>query len=62
VVTRHGEEVAAIVRIEEDRRLTDDLPSFKELLLAAPDLEALDLRRPRDPARLVELDPFDVPG
>jgi antitoxin Phd len=57
VVTRHGEEVVVVVSIEEYRRLTDDLPSFKELLLAAPDLEALDIRRPRDPARVVELAP-----
>jgi hypothetical protein len=43
-------EVAVVVSIEEYRRLTDDLPSFKDLLLAAPDLEALDLRRSREPA------------
>ena len=57
VVTKHGEEVAVVVSIEEYRRLTDDLPSFKEFLLAAPDLEALDLRRARDPARVAELAP-----
>jgi prevent-host-death family protein len=57
VVTRHGEDVAVVVSIEEYRRLTEELPSFKELLLAAPDLEALDIDRPRDQARLVELPP-----
>jgi prevent-host-death family protein len=57
VVTRHGEEVAVIVSIEEYRRLTDDLPSFKELLLAAPDLDALEISRSRDPAPVVELAP-----
>jgi prevent-host-death family protein len=56
VVTKHGEEVAVVVSIEEYRRLTDDLPSFKDLLLAAPDLEALDLRRSREHARVVELE------
>src|SRR5215217_1742482 len=39
VVTRHGEEVAVVVSIEEYRRLTDELPSFKDFLLAAPDLD-----------------------
>jgi prevent-host-death family protein len=56
VVTKHGEEVAVVVSIEEYRRLTDDLPSFKDLLLAAPDLEALDLRRSRELARVVEME------
>ena len=57
VVTRHGEEVAVVVGIEEYRRLVADLPSFKELLLAAPDLDALEISRSRDPARVVELAP-----
>jgi prevent-host-death family protein len=55
VVTKHGEEVAVVMSIEEYRRLTHDLPSFKELLLAAPDLEALEVQRAREPARVVEL-------
>jgi prevent-host-death family protein len=57
VVTRHGEEVAVVVSVEEYRRLTDDQPSFKEFLLAAPDLDALELSRSRAPARVVELEP-----
>jgi PHD/YefM family antitoxin component YafN of YafNO toxin-antitoxin module len=55
VVTRHGEEVAVVVSIEEYRRLTDELPSFKDFLLAAPDLDALDIDRSRERARVVEL-------
>jgi antitoxin Phd len=55
VVTKHGEEVAVVVSIEEYRRLTDELPSFKEFLLAAPNLEALEINRPRQQARVVEL-------
>ena len=55
VVTKHGEEVAVVVSIEDYRRLTDELPSFKEFLLAAPDLDALEIRRPREAARVVEL-------
>ena len=63
VVTRHGEEVTVVVRIEEYRRLTDDLPSFKDLLLAAPDLDALEISRSRDRARVVELmPPADSPS
>ena len=57
VVTRHGEEVAVVVSIEEYRRLTDGLPSFKDFLLAAPDLGTLDIERSRARARVVELTP-----
>jgi antitoxin Phd len=55
VVTKHGEEVAVVVSIEEYRRLTDELPSFKQFLLAAPDLDALEIDRSRERARVVEL-------
>jgi antitoxin Phd len=55
VVTKHGEEVAVVVSIEEYRRLTDKLPSFKQFLLAAPDLDALEIDRSRERARVVEL-------
>jgi prevent-host-death family protein len=55
VVTKHGQEVAVVVSIEDYRRLTDELPSFKEFLLAAPDLDALEIERPREAARVVEL-------
>jgi hypothetical protein len=47
--------VAVVVSIEDYRRLTEELPSFKEFLLAAPDLDALEIERPREPARVVEL-------
>jgi prevent-host-death family protein len=32
VVTKHGEEVAVAVSIEDYRRLTEEPPSFKEFL------------------------------
>ena len=52
-----------VVRIEEYRRLIDDLPSFKDLLLVAPDLDALEISRSRDRAREVELmPPADSPS
>lgn len=60
VVTKHGEEVAVVVSIEEYRRLTGKLPSFKQFLLAAPDLDALEIDRSRERARVVEL-PTPVP-
>jgi prevent-host-death family protein len=63
VVTRHGEEVAVVVSIEEYRRLTDELPSFKDFLLAAPGLDALDMDRSPERAPVVELTPpaGDIP-
>jgi antitoxin Phd len=59
VVTRHGEDVAVVVGIEEYRRLTGDKPDFKQFLLAAPDLDALEIDRARERARIVE---FDTPA
>ena len=35
--------------------LADELPSFKEFLLAAPDLAELEIDRPPERARVVEL-------
>src|SRR6266511_1002850 len=55
VVTRHGEEVAVVIDIEEYRRLTGSKPDFKDFLLSAPDLAALEIRRPGERARTVEL-------
>jgi prevent-host-death family protein len=56
VVTKHGEEAAVVVSMEEYRRLTRDRPDFREFLLSAPDLDALEIDRPGDRARTVELD------
>lgn len=54
-VTRHGEEVVVIVPAEEYRRLTGNKPSFKEFLMSSPDLSVLDLERPRDFPREIDL-------
>ena len=62
VVTRHGEDVAVVVGIEEYRRLTGDKPDFKQFLLAAPDLDALEIDRARERARIVEVDTPARPG
>jgi antitoxin Phd len=56
VVTRHGEAVAVVIGIDEYRRLTGDKPDFKHFLLAAPDLDALEIDRSGERARTVELD------
>jgi prevent-host-death family protein len=55
VVTRRGEEVVVVVAAEEYRRLSGDKPDFKEFLMSAPDLSVLDLERPREMPRDVEL-------
>lgn len=54
-VTRHGEEVVVIVPAEEYRRLTGDKQSFKEFLMSGPDLSVLDLERPREFPREIDL-------
>ncbi len=55
VVTRHGEEVVVVLSAHEYQRLTGATPDFKEFLLTTPDLQQLELRRPADHARIVEL-------
>lgn len=55
IVTRHGKEVVVVVPAEEFRRLRGDKPDFKEFLMSAPDLSALDLERPKEMPRDVEL-------
>ena len=55
VVTRRGEEVVVVVPAEEFRRLTGDKPDFKEFLMSAPDLSVLDLDRPKEMPRDIEL-------
>ena len=56
VVTRRGEEVVVIVKAEEFDRLRRREEDFKDFLLGAPDLDALEIRRDRSPSREVELD------
>lgn len=56
IVTRHGDEVAVVVSIAEYRRLAGNKPEFKDFLLSAPDLTALEIERSRERARVVELD------
>ena len=55
VVTKHGEEIVVVVPVEEFRRMGNEKPDFKEFLLSGPDLSVLDLERPRELPRDVEL-------
>lgn len=58
VVTKHGEEVVVVVPVEEFRRMSNDgekKMDFKEFLMSAPDLSVLDLERPKELPRDIEL-------
>jgi prevent-host-death family protein len=58
VVTKHGEEVVVVVPVEEFRRMSGDgekKMDFKEFLMSAPDLRVLDLERPKEFPRDIEL-------
>ena len=50
IVTRHGQDVAVILDMEEYRQLKGEQPDFKEFLLSGPDLSALDLTRDKSTA------------
>lgn len=51
VVTRHGEEIAVVIDIEEYHRLKGDVEDFKDFLRSGPDFEDLELARSRDMPR-----------
>jgi prevent-host-death family protein len=53
-VTRHGEEVAVVLDIAEYRRMTGAEVEFKDYLRSAPDLDALEIVLPGQPARAVD--------
>ena len=55
VVTRHGEVVVVVVAADDYRRLAGGKPDLKEFLLSGPDLSALDIERPGERAREIEL-------
>jgi prevent-host-death family protein len=51
VVTRHGEEIAVVIDIEEYHRLKGDVEDFKDFLRSGPDFEDLELTRSREMPR-----------
>ena len=55
IVTKHGDEVAVVLDIREYRRLKGGVRDFKTFLESGPDLDLLDIRRSKEPARIVEL-------
>ena len=55
VVTRHGEEIAVVIDIAEYRHLKGETSEFKDYLRAGPAFADLDLRRPADRPRSVDL-------
>jgi antitoxin Phd len=55
VVTKHGKEAVVVVSAEEYRRLRREGPSLVEFIRSAPDFELLELDRPKDRGRDVEL-------
>lgn len=50
-----GHATAAVISLAELRRLQERKPTFKELLLAMPSLEGIDLSRDQTPARDIDL-------
>lgn len=54
-VTRHGEEVVVVVPAEEFHRLQGEKMDFKEFLMSGPDLSELEIERPKELPREVEL-------
>jgi len=56
VVTRHGEEVVAVVSVEEFHRSRMQRADLGDFLLAGPDFDLLDLDRRRELPRATYLD------
>ena len=59
IVTRHGEEIAVVLDIDEFHRLRGDVADFKEFLRAGPDFDDLELTRSSELPR--EFDWTDTP-
>lgn len=56
IVTRHGEEVAVVLTMDEYRRLRGKRVSFKDLLTSGPlDVPELEVQRSEAPSRGVDL-------
>ena len=56
VITRHGEEIAVVLDMDQYRRLRGQRISFKDLLTSGPlNVPELEVQRPETPSRIVEL-------
>lgn len=58
IITRHGEDIAVVIDIEEYRRLRFDFPSFHAYLVAGPkvDIDLMDYIGERDKTPPREID------
>jgi prevent-host-death family protein len=54
VVTRHGEEIAVVVDIEDYRRLKGEVADFKDYLRSGPGFDDLDLTRSTELPRSID--------
>jgi prevent-host-death family protein len=55
MVTRRGREVVVVVSAKEFRRLSGSIPDFRDYLLSGPDFDELDIKRSKEPARVIDL-------
>ena len=55
VITRHGDNKAGVLSIEEYLKLEAAQPDFKQYLLSGPKVDDFDIERPRDTGREIEL-------
>lgn len=55
VITRHGKERVVVISVEEYRKLEAARPDFKDYLLSGPKVDDLEIERPRDLGRDVDL-------
>jgi prevent-host-death family protein len=53
-ITRHGEEAVVVIAASEFRRLSGT-PDFKKFLLSGPSFDDLQLERPRELPREIDL-------
>jgi prevent-host-death family protein len=54
VVTRHGQEIAVVIDMDEYRRLKGEVIDFKEYLQQGPDFDELELRRSTEGPRTID--------
>jgi prevent-host-death family protein len=55
VVTRHGRAVVVVLGIDDYRRLREGEPDFKRFLVDAPNFDLLEIERPGEVGRAVDL-------
>ena len=54
VVTRHGEEIAVVIDIDDYRHLKGEIAEFKDYLRSGPDFSDLDLARSGEHPRTLD--------